>query len=318
MLDQVAIVGLGFLGRGIAACLLSHGYRVIGYSRSAEELAKAKQSIGQAIDEVIAHSGADQSLGKDWRHRYADTSSFGDLAQCDFVIESVTEDAEIKSKVFDEIEQVVAESVPVASNTSAIPISALQRARFHPERFLGMHWAEPAHATRFLELIRGELTGDAAFDRAAELARRCGKEPSFVDRDVPGFIANRLGYAVYREALHLIETGVADAETIDRSFRNSFGLWAALCGPLRWIDLTGGPMLYAKAIAPVLPTLSKEDSVPKVLSALAAEKAQGTINGHGFYEYTVEDAARWDQLLRQHAWKVKCLVDDERPLEPPQ
>src|SRR6185369_9538026 len=124
------------------------------------------------------------------------TSSFTDLAQSDFVIESVMEDAEIKSKVFDDIEQVVAESVPVASNTSAIPISALQRARLHPERFLGMHWAEPAHATRFLELIRGQLTCDSAFKRAAELARRCGKEPSFVDRDVPGFIANRLGYAV--------------------------------------------------------------------------------------------------------------------------
>lgn len=315
--EQVAVVGLGFLGRGIAASLLSHGYDVIGHARSAESLAKAEQSIRLAIDELVNHGCCDESLRTDWPARYLATSSFDDLSPCAFVIESVTEDVEVKGFVFDEIERVVGADVPVASNTSAIPISIMQRSRNQPERFLGMHWAEPAHATRFLELIRGDQTGDAAFERAIALAVRCGKEPSFVNRDVPGFIANRLGYALYREALHLVESGVADAETIDRSFRNSVGLWATLCGPLRWIDLTGGPARYAKAMAPVLPTLSREEAVPQPLAALAREQAQGVINGRGFYEYTSEEAVGWEELFRRHAWAVQRLVDEERPLEAP-
>jgi 3-hydroxybutyryl-CoA dehydrogenase len=315
--EQVAVVGLGFLGRGIAASLLSHGYRVIGYARSTESLANAEQSIRLAIDELVDYGGDDASLRTDWTAQYLGTSSFDDLASCAFVIESVTEDIEVKGDVFDEIERVVAADVPVASNTSAIPISTMQRSRRCPERFLGMHWAEPAHATRFLELIRGDLTGDAAFKHAIALALRCGKEPSFVDRDVPGFIANRLGYAIYREALHLIESGVADAETIDRSFRNSIGLWATLCGPFRWMDLTGGPALYAKAMAPVLPSLSCEMAIPQPLAALAREDALGVINGRGFFNYLPEEATDWEESFRRHAWAVRRLIDEGRPLEAP-
>ena len=130
-----------------------------------------------------------------------------------------------------EIEAVVAADVPIASNTSALPITTLQEGRLHPERFLGMHWAEPAYATRFLELIRGQHTSDAAMTKANSLATALGKEPCVVAKDVPGFIVNRLGYAMYREAVNMLESGVADAATIDRAFRNACGIWASLCGP---------------------------------------------------------------------------------------
>src|SRR5262249_40054722 len=140
-----------------------------------------------------------------------------DFADCHFAIESVPEDLAIKQQVFDRIEAAVGADVPIASNTSALPITLLQRGRKAPARFLGMHWAEPAHATRFMELIRGEHTSDDAFQIAAELARRIGKQPSLVQKDVPGFIVNRLGYAMYREALHLLESGVADVATIDEA-----------------------------------------------------------------------------------------------------
>lgn len=315
--DEVAVVGLGFLGRGIAACLLSHGFRVVGYGRTTDALAAAEASIRQAVHEAIDHGQADAQLREGWRQQYRDATSFEELGSSSFVIESVTEDAGVKSAVFDELERVVAEDVPVASNTSAIPISAMQKTRRRPERFLGMHWAEPAHATRFLELIRGEQTADAAFDRAVELAHRCGKEPAFVNRDVPGFIANRLGYAMYREAMHLLRSGVADAETIDRSFRNSIGLWATLCGPFRWMDITGGPQLYAKAMQPVLPTLAADASVPSPLAELAADGALGIANGRGFYSYTPQEASYWEELFRRHAWAVQQLVSEERPLENP-
>lgn len=313
----VAVVGMGLLGRGIAACLLASGYRVLGYDRSTVSLQKGAAAIDAAINELCEQGLPDVSIRQSWTSAYRESATLADLGEASFVIESIVEDADAKRRLFDDLERVVERTTPIASNTSAIPISALMTDRLHPERFLGMHWAEPAHATRFLELIRGAATSDEAFARAVALAEHCGKEPSFVERDVPGFIANRLGYAMYREALHLLEAGVADAETIDRSFRNSVGLWATFCGPLRWIDLTGGPTLYAKAMAPVLPDLANDSTIPATIADLAAANAEGIINGRGFYQYEHDEGEFWEMQFRSHAWNIKRLVDQERPLDPP-
>jgi 3-hydroxybutyryl-CoA dehydrogenase len=311
----VAVAGLGLLGRGIVACLLGHGFRVIGYDRSAESVHAAHGAIEAALQELVDHQSASETLLQQWNAAYRSTTDVNDLADASFVIESIVEDPATKRALFDQLEQIVSPKTVIASNTSAIPISTMQFGRLHPERFVGMHWAEPAHATRFLELIRGEATGDRAFAAAIELAKRCGKEPSFVLRDVPGFIANRIGYAMYREALHLLETGVADAETIDRSFRNSVGLWASFCGPLRWIDLTGGPTLYARAMEPVLPSLAAGAELPDSLAKLNAAGAAGIANDRGFFEYAAGEADEWEDRLRDHAWRIKRLIDQERPLE---
>lgn len=313
--QKVAVVGLGFLGRGIVANLLGHGFDVVGQTRSKSSHDKTEQTIIRAVEEMIEYGGFDESLRDQWRDRYTATSAFDELADCSFVIESVAEDAEIKNAVFNAVEDVVESDVPIASNTSAIPISVLQKQRREPGRFLGMHFAEPAYATRFLELIRGDQTDDAAFDAAVDLAGRLGKEPSVLNKDMPGFIINRLGYAVYREALNLIEQGVADAETIDRSFRNAAGLWATMCGPLRWMDLTGGPALYARAMAPVLPTLDNTKEIPPLMKRLADEGAEGITNRHGFYEYTADEVAQWESLFHRHAWAVYRMVNEYRPLE---
>lgn len=178
-----------------------------------------------------------------------------------------------------------------------------------------MHWAEPAHATRFMELIRGEHTSDTAFQAAAQLAKAIGKEPCLVQKDVPAFIANRIGYAMYREALNILELGVADAETIDRSCRNALGLWATICGPLRWMDLTGGPAAYAKAIRAVLPSLSNAIELPKTLQDLVDSDARGIANGRGFYEYNEEQARQWEELFLEHAWTIRELMNRYFPLE---
>lgn len=313
----VGVVGLGLLGRGIAACLLAHGHRVIGMTRSRSTHATARDYIDRAIGDLIEHAGFPESLADEWPTRYTPVDSCEAFAECDLVIESVVEDIAAKREIFDQIEAVVGAEVPIASNTSAVPISLLQEGRTHPERFLGMHWAEPAHVTRFMELIRGEKTADGPFQATAEFARRIGKEPSLVEKDVPAFIVNRIGYAMYREALNILEEGVADVETIDRSCRNAMGGWATMCGPLRWMDLSGGPALYAKAMERVLPTLSNSTELPHSLKELRDADARGTANGRGFYDYTEEEAARWEELFRRHAWTVRKMLDDYFPLEPP-
>jgi 3-hydroxybutyryl-CoA dehydrogenase len=287
--STIGVAGLGFLGRGIAACLLMKGYRVIGFTPDAEAFEPVRRYIDEALE------------GQPWRDRYTETQSLADFAPCEFVIESVLEDRAVKSAVFEQLEAVVGPEVPIASNTSAIPISLLQSQTKHPERFLGMHWAEPAYATRFMEIIKGEQTGEAAFDKAVALARNLEKDPALVQKDVPGFIVNRLGYAMYREALHLVATGVADIESIDKAFHNAFGLWATFCGPFRWIDITGGPALYAKAMKPVLPTLSKETEVPKLLEG-----------SKSFYDYTPGELEHWHKLLHKRAKTLRTLQNESR------
>jgi 3-hydroxybutyryl-CoA dehydrogenase len=304
------IAGLGLLGRGIASCLLAHGITVIAYDVSPDVREKARQSISAAIGELIERGYCDRSLRDGWSDLYIEVVSLDDFSRCNFLIESIAESPQAKSELFDQLEAIVAADTPIASNTSALPITLLQRDRKHPERFVGMHWAEPAHATRFLELIRGEQTSDACMQAAAALALRLGKDPSIVQQDIPGFIANRLGYAMYREACYLLTTGVADAETIDRSFRNSVGLWASLFGPFRWIDLTGGPALYGRAMTAVLPTLSNEVEVPEPMRSMMRQGVGGMRDGHGFFDYTPEQSAHWEELYRQQAWRVRELSDE--------
>jgi 3-hydroxybutyryl-CoA dehydrogenase len=262
------------------------------------------------IEEMIDLGGAAPGLQREWLTRYTPTLGFELLTDCTFVVESVTEDPAIKHRAFESIEAVVGANVVIASNTSSIPISQLQQGLKYPARLVGMHWAEPAHATRFMELVRGAQTSTEALEAAAAIARRLEKEPCICQQDIPAFIVNRIGYAMYREALHLLETGVADVETIDLAVRNGLGLWASICGPFRWIDLSGGPEVYARALQRVLPTLSKADDIPASMRELAESGARGTANGRGFFQYTPEEARRWDDLYRRHAWRVAHLQNE--------
>jgi 3-hydroxybutyryl-CoA dehydrogenase len=314
-IKTIGVAGLGLLGRGIAACLVGHGFRVVAFTRRETTHDEARAYIARAINDLVERAGFDSELLYEWTERYQPVSSLEPMAGSDFVIETVIEDVETKQGIFDQLESLVAAEVPIASNTSALPISQLQLGRKHPERFLGMHWAEPAHITRFMELIRGEHTSDVAFQTAAELAKAIGKEPCLVQKDVPAFIVNRIGYAMYREAVNILEMGVADVETIDRSARNALGLWATICGPFRWMDITGGPGLYAEAIRGVLPSLSNATELPKTLQDFMDSGAQGAADGNGFYKYTEEEAQKWEELFLKHAWNVRELVNEYFPLE---
>lgn len=307
-------MGLGLLGRGIAACLVSRGLRVIAYDCRAEARRTARAHIDGAIQDLVRRGGFSESLLATWADHYMEADSLETLDQCDFVIESVTEDLATKRQVFDALEAVVGGDVPIASNTSALPISILQQGRRKPERFVGMHWAEPCHLTRFLEVIRGEATDDTTADATMSLGRAVGKDPSLVRKDVEGFIINRLGYAIYREAFWLLENDVADVETIDRTFRNAVSVWANIAGPFRWMDLTGVPA-YAAVMKRLFPQLSCATEVPQQMRELVESGAQGISNGRGFYSYTPQEAEQWERLLVENVWRVRDLVTEILPEE---
>jgi len=310
--EPIGVVGLGLLGRGITACLLGYGLRVVAFDRDPAAREAAVHHIDEAIAQLVDRADFPrQRLA--WRDRYTAAERCEDLRPCGFVIESIAEDIAGKRQVFDQLEAVLGADVPIASNTSALPITLLQQSRRNPARFVGMHWGEPAHVLRFLEIIRGEQTSDAAFERTTALAQAIGKEPSLVRRDVRGFVTNRLFYAMLREAFHLLETGVADVETIDRSFRNDIGWWGTIVGPFRWLDLTGIPA-YAAVMEGLFPELCNSNEVPATLRKLVEDGAKGISNQHGFYEYDAKSARQWEQTWVDFTWDIRALSDRHLPV----
>lgn len=308
----IGVAGLGLLGRGIVTSLLANGFHVVALEPNDEVRADARQYITTGISELVTRGGMPQALLTEWSTRYTEANGIADFAPASFIIESIIEDPDAKRALFGEIEATVATDVPIASNTSALPISTLQAGRKHPERFVGMHWAMPCHLTRFLEIIRGERTNDATMNAAMTLGKRAGKDPSLVQKDVEGFIVNRIAYATYREALWLLENGVADVETIDRSIRNARSVWANIAGPFRWMDMSGLTG-YAAVMERLFPKLSRETEVPKTMRNLIDSGAKGMASGKGFYEYTPEEADRWRKLLIENVWRVRQLQDELLP-----
>jgi 3-hydroxybutyryl-CoA dehydrogenase len=300
---EIGVVGLGLLGRGIVASLLSHGFRVISFTTPASGFPTAREHIQRSFQELVDHKVCSRAIAADWPNRYVEAKSLAEFSNCDFVIESIFENFDAKIALFKELEAIVRPTTPLATNTSALPITSLQKHLKHPDRFIGMHFAEPCHVTRFLEIIRGEQTDDATANAVVELARSLDKDPALVRKDINGFIVNRIGYAMYREALYLLENGVADAETIDRAFRNAMGLWSTLMGPFRWMDLTGLKS-YAAAMEKMFPTLSTEKQVPKPMRDIVAAGHNGIFTGQGFYSYTPEQIEYWQKLYHDRVWEV--------------
>lgn len=303
---------MGLLGRGIAACLLSRGMRVVGLDNNADARSLARREIARSIEELITRGGESPSLRDEWRSRYEEAASFEAFSKCDFVLESVIEDEATKRSVFAAIEKFVDPTIPIATNTSALPINLLASELIHPERFVGMHWCPPCHITRFMEIIRGDKTNDTTADATMELAKLAGKDPALLNKDIEGFIVNRMHYAIYREAIFLLENGVGDVATIDRAFQHVIGLYATIAGPFRWMDLTGLPA-YAAVMKRLFPKLSNATEVPATMKKLMAEGAKGASNGHGFYNYTPEEVARWQRLLEENVWRVRETLDELFP-----
>ena len=218
-------------------------------------------------------------------------TALSEMAPCRFLIESVKEDIQVKRQIYDELEAVVAAGAVISSNTSSLPITVIQAGRKHPGRFIGMHWGEPAQIMRYLEVIPGRQTTKRTLNLTQQLGEICGKEPTLLREDIRGFLSNRMMYAMIREAFHLVEAGVADIETVDRSFRNDIGWWALLAGPFRWMDLTGIPA-YGLVMEGLLPQLCNSKTVPKLMRDVVASGATGVGNAKGIFYLLTRKKAR--------------------------
>lgn len=302
---HVGTVGLGLMGSSIATCLLAAGHPVTSVVKSMSEAVPARARILVNLEEM-QEQGLLAVSPEEAISRLHITDALKDLAEMPVIIESVVEDPGEKMNIFRELEEHVKQDAVIGSNTSAIPVSILQSGMRHPERLLGIHWAEPAHITRFMEIICGDRTDIAYARRIQAMAMRWGKEPSVLQKDIRGFITNRIMYAMIREAFFLVENGYATYEDVDRSLRNDLGAWITFAGPFRFMDLTGIPA-YATVMEELFPELDNSTQVPASMKQLVDAGAKGTRNAHGFYSYTKESAEQWEACFNQFSYEISRL-----------
>jgi len=304
----IGVVGMGLMGISISACLLGAGHKLCCVESDPTKLRSTRRRLLQVLKDA-ASQGLIGEAPSVLIGRVSISGELASLKDAEVVIESTTEDLPVKLRVIEGIEQVVSSKALIGSNTSAIPVTDLQSKARHPERILGLHWAEPANITRFMEIICGKNTSLANARKAERLARRWGKEPSLLRRDIRGFITNRIMYAMIREAFHLVESGFATVADVDRSLRNDLGYWITFAGPFRFMDLTGIPA-YATVMRELLPDLSLATGVPRLMKKLVRSGARGVSNAKGFYRYTPAQAKRWERLFIEFSYKIRALAGE--------
>ncbi len=293
---RIGVIGAGLMGHGIAQVFASAGYDVSLYDADRAALDAAKGRIEANFRVFIDLGLAKPADVADCLNRITLCDSLEALCGgCQYILEAILEDLELKRTVFAEVERFSAPDAIFSSNTSAISITEIAAALQKRDRFLGTHFWNPPHVLPCVEVIRGEETGEAAFETIVALMEKAGKVPVRVLKDVPGFLGNRLQHAMWREAVSLCDKGVASAEDIDKVVKYGFGARMPFIGPMETADLAG--LVLTRDIHRYLfPYLESATTPAPVLEKLIAEGATGVRAGRGFYEWTPE---KIQQIIRQ-------------------
>lgn len=293
-----AVLGGGTMGPGIVAMLAARGVDVHWLVRDPARHAAARTALDAACESQQVHGSA----GTVTLHTALEAMP---LQAMGLVIETVTEDLPLKRTLFAQVETLCDAHTVIASNSSSFPISQIAAGMRHPERALGLHFFMPAHLVPLVEVIRGEHSDAAIAERVGTWMTALGKRPVQVRRDVTGFLGNRMQAALMREALWLIEQGVADAADIDAAVRFSFGFRYAAAGPVLQKEHSGWDTTCAVAKV-IYPTLCNADGPPPVLQALVDAGRTGMKRGAGFFPWSADDIAV--ERARYERAMQRCLA----------
>ena len=290
---KLAIIGAGNMGSAIAALFLAHDWRVVLIDPSNEACARSRERLLGARPE-----GAEPPHGITWE------GELQAVHDATLIIEAAPENLALKQALFRDLEACCPTTTLIATNTSGISINQLAAGLAHPERFVGTHFFTPADIIPLVEVIPGERTLSEHTERIIAILRSVGKLPALVRKDIPGFIANRLQHALAREAMSLLEKGVASAEDIDTVARWSLGIRLALTGPLEQRDINGLDIHHAIA-GYLYEDLENRQTPSQVLSEKVEQGHLGVKTGQGFYDWNTP--ARRNALLEKDA-SLRSLV----------
>ena len=277
----MAVVGAGLMGHGIAQVFAAAGHPVRIYDEHREALATVQSRIRANLERIGADTAAAEAIEP--AESLADT-----VAGAAFVTEAVVEDLAIKQALFAELGALAPNAV-LATNTSVMSITSIAERVADRAQVVGTHWWNPPHLIPLVEVTPGAGTSPETVDRAMTLLEGAGKSPVRVKKDVPGFIGNRMQHALWREAISLIDSGIADPEDVDRVVKSSFGLRLSVLGPIENADLVG--LDLTKAIHDyLLPHLDARPGPAPLLDELVARGQLGMKTGRGLLPWTDEQA----------------------------
>lgn len=303
---QIAVIGAGLMGHGIALTLARAGQHVTITDPHAETLQSATKRIAESLK--VLGADADE-IARTLKMIELCPSLGTAVRKADFVFEAAPEKLELKRQIFAEVEEHAPQDAILASNTSVIQITRIMEGLNHRERALGTHWWNPPHMIPLVEVIKTEWTGADVTKRMYALLESVGKTPVLVEKDVPGFIGNRLQHALWREAISLVERGICDAEAVDTVVKSCFGRRLAVLGPLENADLVGTD-LTLDIHENVLFDLESRQGPSPYLEQLVKDGKLGMKSGEGFRKWTEEEANAVRARVGRHLTRLEGILDD--------
>ena len=304
-MKNVAVIGMGTMGPGIAATLARGGMNVRGFDTSADAAANSGALISGAL-------GVLEGLGMPDHGGAAQISMSDSLEDCvagaDLVVETVPEDVGLKLELLSTLDGLVSRECVLASDTSGIPITRLQQGNSNPGRVIGMHWSNPPHIIPIIEVVAGQDTSPETVEWMTALIRQINLLPILIKKDVPGFVENRVLYAIMRECVDLVEDGVIDAEVLDQCVSWGIGYKLSVIGPMALLDMAGLD-IYQAVGSYLNKELSTRSDVSPLITERTAVKRLGIKSGGGIFDYTPE------QITELRQARAKKLIATRKALE---
>ena len=289
---NISIIGGGLMGAGIAQIFAASGYGVKIFEPNAD----VRATIHDRTESNLAALGDDVSVVER-------IECFGDLAEtvndADYVTEAAPEKLELKQSIFADLVKHSPRNCILASNTSVIPITKIADGLETADRIIGTHWWNPPFLIPLVEVVQAKYTSLETVNATMNLLKGIGKAPAHVKKDTPGFVANRMQHALWREAIAMVAEGICDAKTLDDCVKNSFGLRLSVLGPLENADLVGLD-LTLDIHKTIIPELDLHDGPHEFLMQKVKSGDLGFKSGEGFQEWTPERMEETRTRLLQH------------------
>ena len=306
-INQVGLVGAGMIGNTLALHFAKAGYQVSLYSRTQQTLDKAIDGIKSNLSALLQGQAGTEKEIERIVSRIKTTRNLDEaIAKASIIIESVAEDLKIKQELFKELDQMCPKNTILATNTSVISITEIASKAKNRNRIVGTHFWFPAHLIPLVEVVKGKDTSDETLEITYQFMKKAGKHPIKCLKDVPGFVANRLQHALSREAISIVEHGIADAATVDDAIKQSFGIRLAVLGPIEGADMVGLDLMLAIHNT-VLKDLEASPNPSPLLKDKVKKGELGAKTGKGFYDnWTPESIKRTRERL------IKYLIDCSR------
>jgi 3-hydroxybutyryl-CoA dehydrogenase len=299
-LKNIAVIGAGMMGHGVAQIFASRGHRVALLDVSDEILTKALENIRANLT-LLSQNGigrAEQIEPAIKRVKLTrDLKEAASSAQ--FIIEAISEELDLKQRLFQELDAICSPDAILTTNTSVISITEIAAKAARKDRIVGTHFWNPPYLVPLVEVIKGEETSPKVVDLTADLLRSVGKHAVKVKKDVPGFVGNRLQHALWREAISIVEQGIADPATVDEVVKKGFGIRLPVLGPLENADMVGLD-LTLQIHDYILKHIERSTKPSPFLKQKVKKEELGFKTGRGFQEWTPVTMERCKRRLLEH------------------